>query len=547
MNPKVSVCMPNYNLGRFLPEAIESVLRQSFADFEFIIIDNCSTDDSVEIINRYAAIDRRISTTVNERNIGLVNNMNRCLERAKGEYIKFLFSDDVLVSTTTLERMVSVLDEHPNVALVASARYVIDEKSNIQKKWIEYRERYDYPGVQIIQDCLFEQKNRIGEPSVVLFRRIHANGGFDVRYRQAVDLAMWMRILERGDFAYIEEPLCSFRIHREQQTNANIRDIGTVEEPFYLLKDYGAKSYITMPRPAREYMHYVPVYALWKLYKNERISRKAAFEKIRGRYNVSKFFVYYPLYKSYKFFDRLGESMKRYMHAGVLVHKEQTGLQSTEAMSVLTRQQSYYEYTRTEIRELIPQVADRVLEIGCGVGNTLQWLRTLKHCSWVGGVEMSPETAAKARETLNEVYAVNIEHNDLPIPEGSLDLILCLDVLEHMIDPWSVVRRLRQLLKPGGALIASIPNVRHVKALVPLLFSGKWQYADEGILDRSHLRFFVRETAIDLIASSGFLVDMVIPTGLGRSRRSQIMNRIVPSLVTSLFEKQYLIRGVRVN
>ncbi len=216
-------------------------------------------------------------------------------------------------------------------------------------------------------------------------------------------------------------------------------------------------------------------------------------------------------------------------------------------ITVLQRAQSYYEYTRTEIRDLIPETATRVLEIGCGTGNTLLWLKNLKHCSWIGGVEMSPDAAALARDKLDEVYPVNIENSNLPIQEGTLDLILCLDVLEHMIDPWTVVRRLRTLLKPGGALIASIPNVRNAKVLFPLLLAGKWDYSDEGILDKSHLRFFVRETAIGLISSSGLLVDMVRSTGLGRSRRSKLMNALTPDIITSLFEKQYLIRGIRVD
>ncbi len=305
MNPKVSVCMPNYNYGRFLPEAIESVLRQTYRDFEFIIIDNCSTDNSIEIVREYALSDPRIKFTVNECNIGLVNNLNLCLQKARGEYIKFLFSDDVLTSETTLERMVSVLDRMSKVALVASARDVIDEQSQIIKRWIEYKDREDYKGSKIIRDCLIEQKNRIGEPSVVMFRRAHADSGFDLRYRQLVDLAMWLHILERGDFAYIDEPLCAFRVHQEQQTNVNICDTSIAQEPFYLLEDYAAKSYINMSPLTRAYMHYVPVYALWKQYKNDRISRQIAIGKIRECYGTFKFFFFYPFYKILKIINRL--------------------------------------------------------------------------------------------------------------------------------------------------------------------------------------------------------------------------------------------------
>jgi SAM-dependent methyltransferase len=205
----------------------------------------------------------------------------------------------------------------------------------------------------------------------------------------------------------------------------------------------------------------------------------------------------------------------------------------------------YFDYTRREILPLLPDTIARALEIGCGTGNTLSWLRELKQCNWIGGVEVSPEAAASAREKLDAVFEGNIEEMDLPIEKNSLDLVLCLDVLEHLIDPWRMVRRLRDLLKPGGALIVSVPNVRNRDILFPLLFKGKWEYAEAGLLDRSHLRFFVRDTAVQLVESSGLRVDKVDATGLGRSRKSRFINSMLPRFITSLFIKQYLIRGIR--
>jgi len=207
--------------------------------------------------------------------------------------------------------------------------------------------------------------------------------------------------------------------------------------------------------------------------------------------------------------------------------------------------QEYFEYTRVEILPLLPDKIAKALEVGCGTGNTLGWLKAQKQCTWVGGVELYPDAAAKAREQLDTVYEGNVEQLDLPIEQGSLDLILCLDVLEHLLDPWSVVRRLQILLKPSGVLIASIPNVRHHSVLTPLLFKQQWEYTEHGILDKSHLRFFVKKSAVQLIESSGLKVDMLLATGLGRSPKSQLVNSLIPSVIKSLFEKQYLIRGVK--
>jgi glycosyltransferase involved in cell wall biosynthesis/SAM-dependent methyltransferase len=549
MAPKVSICMPTYNFARYLPEAIESVLKQSYGDYEFLIIDDCSRDGSAEVIMNYARQDKRIIASVNAFNIGMVNNWNLCLQRARGEYIKFLFGDDVLSSPDALKRMVSVLDGHRGIALVASARNVIDEHSNIMKIWTEYRGKIGYRGSKIIRDCLIEQKNKIGEPSVVLFRRKQAGRGFDARYRQAVDLEMWFHLLEQGNFAYLDEPLCSFRWHSRQQTNINVRGESLVEEAFLLLQSYADKPYVKMPRLIREYMQYVPVYSIWKLYKNDRISRAGAIAKIRERYSLSKFISYYPLYKIYKFIARIVNTVSVAASNVFSLRRQWRGPSERAYAPGDTEQvkKAYYEYTRREIVDLLPENTSRVLEVGCGSGNTLAWLKNLKRCAWVGGVEMMPDAAALARKKLDDVFLVNIEKSDIPVPEGSLDLILCLDVLEHMVDPWAVVCRLQKMLKPGGALIASIPNVRNQAVLFPLLFQGKWDYADAGFLDRSHLRFFVRESAIELVASSGLKVDMVLSTGLGRSRRTRVVNSMLPSLVKSIFEKQYLIRGIRVD
>ena len=96
-HPQVSVCIDSFNYGRFLPAAIESVLSQTFTDFELLVVDDCSTDDSFAIAQRYAAGDRRIVARRHERNLGMVRNRNACLALARGDYVKFLHADDFLI------------------------------------------------------------------------------------------------------------------------------------------------------------------------------------------------------------------------------------------------------------------------------------------------------------------------------------------------------------------------------------------------------------------------------------------------------------------
>lgn len=106
----VSVCIPTYNYAGFLPEAIDSVLKQVFTDYEILIIDDCSHDNTKEVVSGYAIRDKRIRFLINPVNGGMVNNWNLCLAEARGEHIKFVFGGDLLSSPGALQKMVSLLD-----------------------------------------------------------------------------------------------------------------------------------------------------------------------------------------------------------------------------------------------------------------------------------------------------------------------------------------------------------------------------------------------------------------------------------------------------
>ncbi len=168
----------------------------------------------------------------------------------------------------------------------------------------------------------------------------------------------------------------------------------------------------------------------------------------------------------------------------------------------------YFGIARREIVPYVPAKAERVLEIGCGTGATIALVKSMRNVAWAGGVEISDTAASAARAHCNRVWRASIENEPIErdISAGSLDLILCLDVLEHLVDPWAVVKRITPLLGPQGRLIASIPNIRNWKFIRDLLFKGHFRYADAGLLDRTHLRFFVRDTAIELLEAGGLKV-----------------------------------------
>lgn len=210
----------------------------------------------------------------------------------------------------------------------------------------------------------------------------------------------------------------------------------------------------------------------------------------------------------------------------------------------------YFDSVRKEIQPLLPRNRDRVLEVGCGSGATLQWLKSEMGCGWVGGVELTEDAAGRARERLDFFLEGNIEKIELPFDNSSLDLILCLDVLEHLVDPWLMVKRLSLLLKPGGALIVSLPNICHRDVMMPLLLRNRWDYEPSGILDRTHLRFFTKKTAIELLAQGGLRVDKIeaivaINKGLKSWFFEWVINPLTLHILHRFFVRQYMVRAIK--
>ena len=164
----------------------------------------------------------------------------------------------------------------------------------------------------------------------------------------------------------------------------------------------------------------------------------------------------------------------------------------------------YYTYSRPDIQRLVPQDAERILDVGCAAGALGHALKQ-KTGAEVWGVEYVPEAAALAAERLDRVLTGKIEDVLPQLPDTFFDVIICADVLEHLIDPWQVLSRLRGKLAAGGKVVASIPNVRHWSVIKGLL-EGSWRYEEAGILDRNHLRFFTWHSCQALFSSTGFTI-----------------------------------------
>ena len=195
---------------------------------------------------------------------------------------------------------------------------------------------------------------------------------------------------------------------------------------------------------------------------------------------------------------------------------------STNLYADKTRE--YFSRARMEIAPLLPKgiVSPlRALEIGCSEGHTLEWLKKIGVCNWTAGVEPYAELRASPG-AVDQFFKLDIEKASLNLPPASVDLILCWDVLEHLVNPWETVRRLDNLLRPGGLWIISIPNIRNYHILMDLAFNGRFDYTESGILDRTHLRFFTRKSAIELIECSGAKHVMTITDDASRWQKKML-------------------------
>lgn len=167
--------------------------------------------------------------------------------------------------------------------------------------------------------------------------------------------------------------------------------------------------------------------------------------------------------------------------------------------------EGYFSNTRQEMLSFIPVDAHLILDIGCGDGSFGALLKRTRDVE-VTGVEAFPDAAERAREVLDQVFGCNVEVDDLELPQGYFDCIIYNDVLEHLRDPWITVSRLSCFLRPGGYVVSSIPNVRYFDVFKDLLVSKEWVYQDEGVLDRTHLRFFTEKSIPRMFDETGYEV-----------------------------------------
>jgi 2-polyprenyl-3-methyl-5-hydroxy-6-metoxy-1,4-benzoquinol methylase len=168
----------------------------------------------------------------------------------------------------------------------------------------------------------------------------------------------------------------------------------------------------------------------------------------------------------------------------------------------------YYGYSREEMLHYIPAAAARVLDVGCARGNFGLLIKDRRNAE-VWGIEIVQEAADIASKILDRVIHADVEQDGLDLPEKYFDCIVFNDVLEHLRDPWKVLKKCRKLLNEGGSVVSSIPNVMHISASLRLFLEKDWPYSDWGVLDRTHLRFFTAKSIRVMFEECGYSIELM--------------------------------------
>jgi methionine biosynthesis protein MetW len=200
--------------------------------------------------------------------------------------------------------------------------------------------------------------------------------------------------------------------------------------------------------------------------------------------------------------------------------------------------QQFVQNDRPDLAALVDPEAEAVLDVGCGPGQLGAELKA-RGVGRVVGIELNPEAARAAVDRLDEVLTLNVETDEVPLGDASFDYIVYGDVVEHLVDPWAVLRAHRRLLRDSGSIVVSTPNIGHWPVILDLL-RGKWEYRDYGTMDGTHLRFFTRRSLQRLCEQAGYRVTRINTTVPPRSMAG-LFNRLTGRRLEHLLVWRYTV------
>ncbi len=214
------------------------------------------------------------------------------------------------------------------------------------------------------------------------------------------------------------------------------------------------------------------------------------------------------------------------------------------AQTYADKSDRYFVGARRDFVALLPaNPAARILEIGCGSGETGELAIKAGKAGHFVGVELFPEAASRARQRLHEVHVGNAEEMTFDWPAASFDALVLSEVLEHLVDPWALMRRLSPLMRTGGMVLASSPNIAHWRIILNAI-NGRFELAGQGPMDRTHMRWFTPRSFAAMFEAAGFEVTSARPV-TPFSWRSRLVSRLTGGRYDHLFMPQVAITAIK--
>ena len=211
----------------------------------------------------------------------------------------------------------------------------------------------------------------------------------------------------------------------------------------------------------------------------------------------------------------------------------------TDSSNLTDKSKHYYESVREDMLKYIPQETKTTLEFGCGFGGFSALLKeTLNTEGWA--VEIEREAAQEAAKKLDRVINTDANESLKAIPDGYFDCIIFFDILEHLVDPYSLLLSVKKKLTKRGVIVTSIPNIRYYRTFVDFVIHGNWDYKDQGILDKTHLRFFTRKSILKVFDKLGFKILMFEGIHPTHSRTFKLLNIILLNALSDVRYKHFV-------
>ncbi len=482
--PRVSVLIVSYNRADDLALVLRELMAGSRPPDEIVVVDNASHDGSADV----AASFPGVIVQRNARNEGFATGNNQALALATGDYIALL-NNDAVPHRDWLRRLIERLESDDDVAGVGGKAFFWDDQNPVHDESNHY---YSYSLVD--EQLGYSQAVVDGSDEP---REVATLSGCAALFRRSAIDAVGHPFLEPLFFTYYEETdFCAralrqgFRLFYDGSAAVWHRvRASTASYPYHYYFHMARNRILYAARNFDEPdLRWVKVQVLRGLARD--LSRPWSLGKDTER--------------------RARVDAARWMLAnGPLLHAHRMAVWSPgrsyqRLVRELQGRSLYYDHDRPEVRALVPADAREVLDVGCGAGALGAALRTERPGVRVRGIE--PSTHAElAASNLDDAVRGQAEGG---IPGGwpRPDCIIFADVLEHLVDPWTVLRQYRKEINPGGSLVVSLPNIRHGSVLFPLL-GGQFDYADAGVLDRTHLRFFTPHTALQLLRDTGWKIE----------------------------------------